>query len=225
MGQVIRVMLADDSSIVRRLMTQVISANPRCQLVYSAKNGQEAVDNFKSVAPDLVLLDVEMPVLDGIEAVKQLKALDADLPIIMCSSLTSRGGQATIEALANGANDYITKPAGVGHVNEALAQLERELMPKIILWGDRRLSRRAAKAAIAGKQVTPAKITPQSAASLGPIGIVAVGVSTGGPNALAEFLPGLAEQLSVPMVIAQHMPPTFTKLLAERLTATSHLNV
>ena len=216
MSSKIKLMLADDSSVVRRILTQIVTKNNTCEVAFAAKNGKEAVDNFDAVKPDIVVLDVEMPVMDGIEAVAGIRKKNADVPIVMCSSLTSRGAEATLDALAHGANDYVAKPSGTGHMTAALAKLEAELLPKLVSLGSQYQKRRSPQPAlISRKPLFSAK--PTTSSSSGPVEVVVIGVSTGGPNALAEVLPNLPVNLGVPVLIVQHMPPVFTGLLAERL--------
>ena len=110
MSSIIRVMFADDSSVTRRIVSEAITREPDMELVGAAQNGNEAISFFRSQNPDLVLLDVDMPNLNGIEALKAIRKLNASVPVIMCSTLTVKGGEATLDALAAGATDYIVKP-------------------------------------------------------------------------------------------------------------------
>ena len=219
----IRVLMADDSSVVRRILTQVISDSGSCEVVFAGKNGKEAVDNLEVAKPDVVVLDVEMPVMDGIETVEAIRKKSARIPIVMCSSLTCAGGTATLEALAHGANDYVAKPAGTGHMDRALDQLKAELLPKLISWGEQH--RRKTRPAFTPSKRPVATKQSQVTKASGPAEIVVIGVSTGGPNALADLLPALPKTLPVPVLIVQHMPPVFTGLLADRLNKTCPLEV
>ncbi|KGM08864.1 response regulator, partial [Cellulomonas carbonis] len=127
----IRVLVVDDSVVVRRLVTDALSSDPAIEVVGIAANGQIAQAKVEQLRPDAVTMDIEMPVCDGIQAVKALRAAAYRGPIIMFSTLTERGAAATLDALAAGANDYVTKPANVGSVQQALAQVAGELIPRI----------------------------------------------------------------------------------------------
>ena len=256
MSSIIRVLLADDSSVTRRIVSEAITREPDMELVGAAQDGDEAISFFKSQKPDLVLLDVDMPGLNGIEALKAMRKLNDSVPIIMFSTLTVKGGEATLDALSAGATDYVPKPTGVGHLNKAMDYLRQELIPKVRMWGARFKSRqeKAAQASAAAPQKTngmlstttpapnkdargsasftltspkPAVVPPQPAQRRRnvPIGVLAIGSSTGGPNALAELIGLLPGDLGVPVLITQHMPPVFTQLLAERLDRGSRLKV
>ena len=230
----IRVLVADDAVVVRKLVTEVVSADPEVEVIGVAANGRIAVAKVARLHPDVVILDVEMPEMNGLEALAEIRRARPRLPVIMFSTLTERGAAATLEALALGATDYVTKPANAGSVAAAIQRVREELLPKI-----RAFAGHPPRAATAGGPGVPAATASSSAASSSerPLrlavppasthapGIVAVGSSTGGPNALAEVLRELPADLQVPVVVVQHMPPVFTKLLAERLAARCSLPV
>ncbi|MFT5523729.1 MAG: two-component system chemotaxis response regulator CheB [Pirellulaceae bacterium] len=209
----IRVLLCDDSAIMRKLIKKALEADPGITVAYEATNGRDAVTNLNRVKPDIVIMDVEMPVMDGIDAVREIRKYNWDTPIIMFSSLTSNGAEATFDALDAGANDFSAKPAGVGHVTEALQLVRHDLIPKIFQWVGK------AKPASRNVDKKVEQLSGQQALFDGDVSIVAIGSSTGGPDALAVVLSNIPTPLSVPVVIAQHMPPVFTKLLAERLSS------
>lgn len=211
----IRVLVVDDSAVLRRAVTQELSNDPALDVVGTAANGRIALARLPQVTPDIVILDVEMPELDGLETLKELRRSYPRLPVIMFSALTERGAEATLDALALGASDYFPKPSGEGGLDASLKVIREELIPEI-------------KALCSGIQQTsatgngPAPIPSPTLPSRirgGPVEILAIGSSTGGPNALTEILSHLPANFPVPIVIAQHMPPMFTRLLAERLTA------
>ncbi|WNB85221.1 response regulator [Cellulomonas sp. ATA003] len=127
----IRVLVVDDSVVVRRLVADALAGDPAIDVVGTAANGQIAQTKVEQLAPDLITMDIEMPVMDGIEAVRTLRRSGSRLPIIMFSTLTERGASATLDALAAGATDYVTKPANVGSVQESLASVAEQLVPKI----------------------------------------------------------------------------------------------
>jgi len=222
----IRVLVVDDSVVVRRMVSDALCVDSQLEVVGTAANGKIALARIPQVNPDVVILDVEMPEMDGLETLKRVRQTHLFLPVIMFSTLTQRGAAATLDALSLGANDYVTKPANVGSAYQALEQIRAELIPKIKMF--------CAKAAgLESAAVTrPARPTAPSSKGLaapvrraGRVEVVAIGVSTGGPNALSELVPDFPADFSVPIVIVQHMPPVFTKLLAERLEARSNIKV
>jgi two-component system, chemotaxis family, protein-glutamate methylesterase/glutaminase len=133
----IRVMIADDSSVTRKILTAAISLDVDLEIIAAAHNGDEAVNYCRGLKPDVILMDVEMPQLTGIEALREIRKFNPQVPIIMFSTLTVRGGEATLDALQAGATDYVAKPTGVGHVDKAISYLQAEVVPKLKLWGKR----------------------------------------------------------------------------------------
>lgn len=216
----IRVLIVDDAVVIRRIVSDVLAGDPDIEVVGTAANGKIALSKIPQVNPDLVTMDMEMPEMDGVATLRELRKVHRKLPVIMFSTLTSRGAAATLEALSCGANDYVTKPANVGSVATAMTRIREELIPKI-------------KALCAKTQplVLPAPVPPTPKPQAlrptvpGAIEAVVIAVSTGGPNALAEVIPGLPGDLPVPVLIVQHMPPVFTKVLAERLDGKSQIRV
>jgi two-component system chemotaxis response regulator CheB len=225
----IRVLIVDDAVVVRRLVSDALSGDPDIEVVGTAANGRIALQKIPQVNPDVLTMDVEMPDMNGIEAVRALRPLYPTLPVIMFSTLTERGGAATFDALAAGASDYVTKPANVGSVALAQQRIREELIPRIKMLAGRRDAWPAPRSTVVAPTttVTPASPRPVVRAVLGDTrpAIIAIGVSTGGPNALAALIPALPADLRVPVVIVQHMPPMFTRLLAERLDVQSPLTV
>ncbi|MEZ5291504.1 MAG: chemotaxis response regulator protein-glutamate methylesterase [Vicinamibacterales bacterium] len=226
----IRVLIVDDAVVIRRLVGDVLAADPEIEVVGTAANGRIALQKIPQCNPDVVTMDVEMPDMNGIETVRELRKTWPKLPVIMFSTLTERGGVATLDALAAGASDYATKPANVGSVTAGLETVRTDLIPKIKALAGRPVGLPAP--ATAARPVAPVRpaIPPAAPAAApapapGHIEVVAIGVSTGGPNALAELLPALPKTLPVPIVITQHMPPMFTRLLADRLNAQSAIEV
>lgn len=207
----------DDAVVMRRMITEVLGRDPDIEVVGVAPDGRIALQKVTQVNPDVVTMDVEMPGLNGIETVRELRKTHPKLPVIMFSTLTARGGEATLDALAAGATDYVTKPANVGSVTEGLARLETELIPKIKVHCRRGSPIVPAAAVRSAPRPSPNDKRPVPAASPVRPDIVCIGCSTGGPNALAELFSGINTVLPVPVVIVQHMPPLFTRMLAERL--------
>jgi len=219
----LRVLIVDDSVVIRRIVTDIISGDPDLEVAGVAANGRIALDRIPQVNPDIITLDVEMPEMDGLQMLKELRKSYPRLPVIMFSTVTERGAMATIDALSLGASDYVTKPANVGKVGEGMARVRDDLIPKI-----KALCGRPVRTSAQPVLSPVARVfSPKSPIRTGPrrVEIVAIGTSTGGPNALAELLPGLPANFPVPVVIVQHMPPVFTKLLADRLAAKCSLAI
>ncbi|WP_010582842.1 protein-glutamate methylesterase/protein-glutamine glutaminase [Schlesneria paludicola] len=215
----IRVLIVDDAVVVRRIVSDVLSADPEIEVVGTAANGKLGLAKIELLKPDLVTMDIEMPEMDGLETLAALRKINRRLPVIMFSTLTQRGAATTLEALTLGANDYVTKPANVGSVAAAQQSLRDQLVPKIKALVNRfRPGPLAAKLPV--KPHAPLVMRP-----LSKVEIVAIGVSTGGPNALCEVLLKIPANFPVPIVIVQHMPPMFTRLLAERLDKQSLIGV
>ena len=228
----IRVLIVDDAVVIRRMLSDCLAGDPGIEVVGTAPDGRIALQKLDQVNPDVVTLDMEMPVMDGLATLTELRKTHPRIPVIMFSTLTERGAAATLDALARGASDYVTKPANVGSVTVAMQRIRDELVPKI-----RSLCKVEQFGPLGGAPRpvhiptgAPGSIKPGSGSSvprlLDPIPsirpeMLVIGVSTGGPNALATLLPGLSKQFPVPILIVQHMPPLFTRLLAERLSSVS----
>lgn len=216
----IRVLVVDDSVVVRRLVTRVLDADPGIEVVGTASNGRLAVSRVAQLSPDLVTMDIEMPEMDGISAVRQLRAERRRTPIIMFSTLTERGAMATLDALAAGATDYVTKPTGAKGMEDALRRVGEELVPKIhaLLPGHRPApaAGRAAPAPVPGK-VRPRVQLRERVTRTAAIHLAVLGSSTGGPAALSQIVGQLASPPPVPVAVVQHMPALFTRQLADRL--------
>lgn len=210
----IRVLVADDSVVVRRLLSDALNQAPDIEVVGTAPDGRIALQKLTQLQPDAVTLDIEMPTMDGLETLIELRKTHPRLPVIMCSTLTSRGASATLDALALGASDYVTKPTARAGDLDALRD---DLVAKV-----RALCGRASPDAPPRRSRAP--IAPRATPS-GRTEAVVIGVSTGGPTALSELVPALPGALSVPVLVVQHMPPMFTRMLAERLDARSALRV
>jgi two-component system chemotaxis response regulator CheB len=217
----IRVLVCDDSQTIRSVLTATLASDPGVRIAGTAVNGQACLDLLASGdLPDVVLLDVEMPVMDGLTALREIRRRHPRLPVVMFSSLTERGSKATVDALVAGANDYVAKPAGL-NPEEVAARIRGEVLTRIKQVVSRGVSGRAAgpQAAAGGiaRPVLPGKRTTVAG--------VVIGVSTGGPAALAEVLPAFVPQARVPVLIVQHMPAAFTGRLAERLSAICNRDV
>jgi two-component system chemotaxis response regulator CheB len=245
----VRVLVVDDSVLVRRVVGDVVAGDPACELVGHAANGRFALGKLPSLRPDVIILDVEMPEMDGLACLAEIRKQWPKVGVIMFSTLTEAGAATTLKALELGADDFAHKPTSDNGVTGAAQQLREDLLPKIRALGRRHMpSQPGAHAsglrpAAAAPRPVPAGASPHAEAHARPpaapvpparpragifaarIDLVAVGVSTGGPNALAEVVPRLPADLPVPVVIVQHMPAMFTRLLAERLAAKSAVPV
>jgi two-component system chemotaxis response regulator CheB len=208
----IRALVVDDAVVFRQALSKELSADPMIEVVGTAANGRIALQLLTQVNPEIVILDVEMPELDGLATLRELRKTHPKLPVIMFSALTERGAAATLEALSLGATDYFAKPSA--GLEASFKVIRDELIPEIKMI----CGRTAASTQIA---INPLRTAQGNAA----IEAVAIATSTGGPNALAEVFSGLPASMPVPIFIVQHMPPMFTRLLAERLTAQHAIKV
>ena len=241
----ISVLVVDDSVVVRRLIVDALTGARDIEVVGTASNGLLAQAKIDQLKPDVITMDIEMPQMNGIEAVRELRKRHPRTPVIMFSTLSASGASATLEALAAGATDYVTKPSNVGSIAESVAAVRDQMVPKI-----RALAGRPGRPP-AGAPVRPtparppigagpsrlgappgtrptAPAAPARPAVRGPQGrvdIIAIGSSTGGPDALTKVLTGLSSGLPVPIVVTQHMPPVFTRMFAERLDRSTPLTV
>ena len=219
-----RVLVVDDSVVVRRLVSKALEAEGEVEVVGVAADGKIALVNIERLHPDVVILDVAMPVMDGLTALAEIRQRWPGLPVIMFSTLTTRGAEVTLDALALGASDYVLKPSGADAAS-SMATIRAELLPRIaaLLPAAREAQERTARI-----PQRPSRATGSVTRATGPpqrVDLIAIGVSTGGPTALAELIPSLPGSLPVPIAIVQHMPPMFTKILAERLDHKSALRV
>jgi two-component system chemotaxis response regulator CheB len=261
----IKVLIADDSAFMRKVLTDIFNKDPRLEVIATARNGQEACEKVQTLNPDVLTLDVEMPVMDGLTALEKIMQINP-MPVVMLSALTQAGARSTMDALSKGAVDFIAKPGGSISVN--INDAAEEIISKVKMAAQvntkrlrparsQPLQETPAKTRPAAPQsavtpgpnpapqsaVTPGpKPAPQSAVTPGPkpapsgpagfsgsrlrkLPIVAVGTSTGGPKALFEMMQGLPGNLGAGVLIVQHMPPGFTKSLAQRLDSICSLTV
>jgi two-component system, chemotaxis family, protein-glutamate methylesterase/glutaminase len=218
--QPVRILIVDDSAVIRKLLGELLASEPEIVVAGTAANGSQALTRIPEVKPDLITLDIEMPGMDGLETLVEIRKLYPKLPVIMFSALTERGGSATLDALARGASDYVTKPSPSETPERSHERVREEFLRKI-------KSLCAARQPRPGPGPTPVPILVSgvSARPQARIDVVAIGASTGGPNALTELIPQFPADFAVPIVIVQHMPPLFTRLLAERLNTLAPLKV
>ncbi len=237
-GRRTRILIVDDSAVMRSLLRSVITADTSLEVAGTAADGASALNSLGSLHPDLILLDVEMPVMDGLLTLKELRRRGHKMPVIMCSSLTQRGATVTLEALAGGASDYVTKPAGQANREAAMRALGQDLGPKIHALTDRSSGQNSGQKQAPGPgqhtifagmprsaQFLPLLLPPRIQSITSYPAVLAIGVSTGGPAALDVLLPALPANFPLPVLIVQHMPELFTKLFAERLDGRCKLRV
>jgi len=217
----IRVLVVDDSAVMRKVISEILAEDPAIEVADTAVDGHIALSKVATLKPDVVTLDVEMPVMNGLEALAEIRKVAPSLPVIMFSTLTERGAAVTVEALTLGASDYCTKPTQQGNATAARESIRSELLPKIKAL----CSRRPAAAPPPLRPVAPPPVAAARRSTARPVQIVAIGISTGGPSALSRVLPRIPGSLPVPVVIVQHMPAVFTNLLAGRLAVNSEISV
>jgi two-component system chemotaxis response regulator CheB len=227
-GERIRVLVVDDSVVIRRLVTHALEDDPQLEVVGVASNGAIALQRIPQLNPDVLTLDIEMPEMDGLETLRRIRRDYPQLRVIMFSTLTERGAAVTLQALTLGADDYVAKASNEGSLDRSMMRLRDELIPKIKQFFHLPFQSRAeanpeparVPAPPPARRSTPAlqntKVRPK---------VVVIGVSTGGPTALGAILPELPAEFPLPILVVQHMPPLFTRLLAERLHAICRLPV
>ncbi len=251
MSEPIRVLIVDDSVVVRRAVSDALAPDEGVHVIGTAANGAIALKKIEQLKPDVVILDIEMPVCDGFSVLRALRQKGERVWTIMFSTLTERGASQTIEALSLGAHDYVPKPSSTSGINgyrEGLHQVAGDLIPKIKRF-QKRHPQRGSLSSVAKNGAKPAPIRTTSVRRIVPTAkphavplsapvtsakrlkmgrppeILAIGISTGGPEALGKLLPQLPENFPIPIVIVQHMPPLFTKFLADRLNTNSKITV
>lgn len=214
----IKVLIVDDSAFMRKIISDILSDSPKIEVVGTAKNGKDALEQIDQLKPDLVTLDVEMPVMDGITALKHIVE-DHKIPVVMLSSLTEAGADLTIKALEIGAVDFITKPTSIFKINTD--EIKQALVEKIV---------GASKVSVSKVSYTPRKIieakpkrTYERSNKLNQI--IAIGTSTGGPRALQSVITDIPGDIDAAVLIVQHMPVGFTKSLAERLNSMANIEI
>jgi two-component system, chemotaxis family, protein-glutamate methylesterase/glutaminase len=240
-GERIRVLVVDDSVVIRRLVADTLATDPAIEVAGVAANGNIALARVPQVNPHVITLDIEMPELDGIATLRLLRKQYPDIRVIMFSTLTQRGAEATIEALSLGASDYVTKASNTGSIGASTSALRGELLPKIKSFFGRDDASLKFASLATGKAATlpaPRESAPTPTPSVtrsprqGQVRVfaqspqaVVMAVSTGGPNALNTLSPLWPRDFPLPVLIVQHMPPMFTKLLADRLHTQCALDV
>jgi two-component system chemotaxis response regulator CheB len=224
----VKILIVDDTVTYRSILSRVVEGIPGVEVMGTAVNGKIALAKLCQNPADLVLLDIEMPEMDGLEVLKVIRSQYPKIDVVMISGMSKSSANITIRALEAGAIDFIPKPEG-HNLHDSEQVLKQKLLPIIKLWMTRKELNKTTP------QSTPnLHPTPQAIANSGlfpqpkifpKLGVVAIGVSTGGPVALQEVIPKLPADLGVPVLIVQHMPPLFTSSLAESLTKKSKLPV
>ena len=222
----LRILAADDSAVMRGIMRHLFLTHgvdaerelPRMELCGVARDGVECLEAVRQLKPDVLVLDLEMPRLNGLEVLERLRRESPGLPVIMCSSHTEHGARSTLEALARGASDYVMKPVEQKDFASALLSLAKQLLPRVAALAKGTRKERTDKSGQARSDV--ARVGAGAT-----IELVVIGLSTGGPSALEQMLPRLSADFPVPVMIVQHMPKLFTGPLAERLNKCCSLRV
>ncbi len=224
MSAVIRVLLVDDTAVVKRILSQILEEEPDIVVAGTASNGLEALQKLPRLSPDLIILDVEMPGMGGLDMLRELRKSGSTIPVLLFSSITERGAMVTVEALLLGANDYVTKPTMLGSIAAAREHIRSHLLPRVraLLKGQRLPLSVPLEAA---SPAVPSPRRPILNVAAGLVDAVVIAVSTGGPNALGDLIPALPEDFPVPVFIVQHMPAFFTRALAQRLDREAALSV
>ena len=235
-----KILVVDDSAFMRKALTIMIESDPSLEVIGSARDGNEAIEKVESLNPDIVTLDVEMPRMDGLEALKSIMESNP-VPVLMVSSMTNEGAGATLDALELGAIDFI--PKKLSYVSLDILKIKEELLSKIkhianrkhVLMARYKCAKAFQTASNMTTTITPPPITHNESRSKfikkyagklsHPINIITIGCSTGGPMALQQIIPAIPPSIPSPIIIAQHMPETFTASLAERLNSLSKINV
>ncbi len=211
----IRVLVVDDAVVVRRMLAELLASDDAIEVVGAAANGRIALSKIAQLQPDLVTLDLEMPEMDGLETLAAVRRSHPHLPILVVSRFAQAGAPASVDALALGASDYVSMPDRGSDLSEAARFVREQLIPKI-----KRYALRKARSTPPAPSPVPRAASRSSMLIVRPpVEVLAIGASTGGPNALAQLLPVLPADFPVPTVIVQHMPPVFTERLARRLTS------
>jgi two-component system, chemotaxis family, protein-glutamate methylesterase/glutaminase len=217
-----KVLIVDDSAFMRNALTSMLSSDPEIKIIGTAKDGVEAVEKVALLKPDIVTMDVEMPKMDGLTALKHIME-KTPVPVIMVSSITTEGAKTTLDAFDLGAVDFI--PKNLSELSVNIVKIKEILINKVKQIARKGIVKSPVRSVSAQKPTEPLRHIPSKITGDRKIGIVSIGTSTGGPKALQDIIPKLPKEFPVPIVIAQHMPPNFTKPFAERLNQLSAITV
>lgn len=215
----IKVLIVDDSVLIRKILTDILKTDNEVLVVGTARNGKEALEKIETLKPDIITMDIEMPLMDGITTLKHIVSR-FKLPVIMISSLTSEGAELTLKALDEGAIDFLPKPSNIFGLNQA--DIKAEIIEKIKIGSKSRIDIKKPTKVLAKPEIQTEKLkkTYEDFNS-----IVVIGTSTGGPRALQALIPEIPNDINAAIVIVQHMPAKFTKSLADRLNSTSNIQI
>jgi len=224
----LRVLIVDDTIFYRKIVSDILSELPEVKVVGTAGNGKIAMSRVTSLNPDLLILDIEMPEMNGLEVLESIQELSLDVGAIVLSTLTQKGGEITIKALELGAFDFIPKPDS-GSMEKNRKGIKESLPPMLKAFARRQEIRRILKGksglTVHGKSGVVQRMGAITSRRMSRSQIVGIGISTGGPHALSQLMPELPADLGVPMLIVQHMPAVFTQALAKSLDSKSALEV
>lgn len=215
----VKVLIVDDSAFMGKALSSMLSSDPEIKIVGIARDGLEAIEKVETLKPDIVTLDVEMPKMDGITALRRIMERNP-VPVIMVSSMTAEGAKVTLEALDIGAVDFI--PKNLSDISINIIKIREILIEKVKQIAKRGLTKKHLRNVAERKPVVE---TVKDMGGERRMGIVSIGTSTGGPRALQEIIPKIPKEFPVPIVIVQHMPPSFTGPFAERLGQMSQITV
>ena len=222
----VKVIVVDDSALMRKIISDMINGQEEMEVIDTAKNGQELLMKIARNVPDVITLDIEMPKMDGIETLKQLKKININIPVIMISSVSKAGTESTMESLAQGAFDFVAKPSGAISID--IDTVKEELLQKIklaFMKNETKLTNTPQKKFIPSREISSRSANRVASTLERNIEAVVIGASTGGPKALYEVITALPSDLGVPVLVVQHMPVGFTKAFAGRLNLNSKLRV
>ncbi len=220
----IKVIVVDDSALMRRIISDMLNEDPEIEVICAARNGIDLLEKLAKQKPDVITLDVEMPILNGIETLKRLKCEGVLVPVIMLSSVTKNGTNQTMESLSLGAFDFVSKPSGVISVD--INKVASELIVKVKAACDSSYNKKNAIKTISKNKIgTSDYVNKMEKTKFGIIKAVVIGASTGGPKALYNVITRFPKYLGVPVFVVQHMPVGFTKAFADRLDVNSEIKV
>jgi len=218
----VNVLIVDDSAFMRNALTAMLGSDPEIKVIATARDGVEAVEKTALLKPDIVTMDVEMPRMDGLEALRLIMD-KTPVPVVMVSSLTTEGAHVTLDALDHGAVDFI--PKNLSELSINIVKIKALLIDKVKQIATSGIAKKVKRSSTATRPAgTPRVLSPLSTGTRR-VSVVAIGTSTGGPRAIQAIIPCLPKDFPVPIVIAQHMPPNFTKPFAERLNQLSQIAV
>ena len=218
-------LVVEDSALMRKIISDMINSEEDLAVLDTAKNGEDLLNKLEKMQPDVITLDVEMPKMDGIQTLKEIKRKNINIPIIMLSSISQRGTQLTMECLELGAFDFIPKPSGT--ISLDISKVKEDLVEKIKLANQRnnRVKVKRLEDPTKVASITQNRITDTLKRTNAKIEAVVIGASTGGPRALYSVITAFPKNLGVPVLVVQHMPAGFTKAFAERLNSNSDIKV